>query len=114
MLKSRGRSQKEIKRALLALKRTIDDYGAREIHTVGTVMLASHLELMADYGLSHFDSLIALAALHDDGIIVSDDPAFDKGGRAKEDAHIHVNYSGTRFQPPSIFPENQKAVSESA
>ena len=41
-------------------------------------MLINHLELMADYGLSYFDSLIASATLLVDGIVVSDDPAFDK------------------------------------
>ncbi len=78
VLKSRGKSQDEIKQALLALKRIFTNYDIKEVNTVNTIMLINHLELMTDYGLSYFDSLIASATLLVDGVIVSDDPAFDK------------------------------------
>ena len=44
---------------------------------MNTLALAKHLEIMVNYGLSFFDSLIASATLSIDGIVVSDGKDFD-------------------------------------
>jgi len=77
VLRSRGRSEEEIKHALLALKKIFDEYSISEASTVNLVLLVKHLELMLNYGLTFFDSLIASSALSLDSLIVSDDKAYD-------------------------------------
>ncbi|OYT54975.1 MAG: hypothetical protein B6U76_06845 [Desulfurococcales archaeon ex4484_217_2] len=76
-LKSRGRRNSEIRLALLALKEIFETYNVVEVETLNTLTLAKHLEIMDNYGLSFFDSLIAAATLSIDGIVVSDDRDFD-------------------------------------
>jgi len=76
-LKSRGRRNSEIRLALLALKEIFETYNVVEVETLNTLALTKHLEIMDNYGLSFFDSLIAAATLSVDGIVVSDDRDFD-------------------------------------
>jgi len=76
-LKSRGRRNSEIRLALLALKEIFETYNVVEVETLNTLVLTKHLEIMDNYGLSFFDSLIAAATLSIDGIVVSDDRDFD-------------------------------------
>ncbi len=78
VLRSRGLSTDEIKKALYAIHLILDKYGVNEIKTINTLLLITHLELMEQYKLSYFDSLIAASALSYDGIIISDDKDFDK------------------------------------
>ena len=77
-LRSRSRSLSDIKLALLALKKIFDDYEIKEVKTVNILMLNRHIEIMMNYKLSFFDSLIASAALQVDGTIISDDVAYDQ------------------------------------
>ncbi len=77
-LRSRGRSLNDVKQALLALKRIMEDYGIEEVSTIDLSLLVRHVEIMLDYSLDFFDSLIAASALSVDGIVVSDDKAFDR------------------------------------
>ncbi len=77
-LRSRSRSLSDIKLALLALKKIFDDYEIKEVKTVNILMLNRHIEIMMNYKLSFFDSLIASAALQVDSTIISDDVAYDQ------------------------------------
>ena len=77
-LRSRNIELEKVRRALLAVRRILDDYGITEIKTVDSLMLTRHIELMKNYELSYFDSLLAASALKIDSIIVSDDKDFDK------------------------------------
>ncbi len=78
VLKSRGCSLTEVKEALLAIKRIIDDYGLSEARTIDSTTMIRHLEIMERYGLSFFDSLIASSTLALGGVVVSDDEDFDR------------------------------------
>ncbi len=77
-LKSKGRSNRKVKTALLALKEIFEIYGVIEAQTLNIQTLIRHLEIMYEHGLSFFDSLIASSTLSLDGIVVSDDKDFDK------------------------------------
>jgi len=77
-LRSRGRSISQIRRALASIKKILIDYNIHEASTLSTGTLLLHLDLMEEYGLSYFDSLIAASAIVIDGVIVSDDKAFDR------------------------------------
>ncbi len=77
VLRARNISSEDIKKALYAVHLILSGYGVRYIKTIDLELLAIHLELMEEYGLTYFDSLIAASALRIDGII-SDDRDFDK------------------------------------
>ncbi|MEX2723476.1 MAG: PIN domain-containing protein, partial [Candidatus Freyarchaeota archaeon] len=49
-----------------------------EAHIIGTYLIIRQAEIEEKYGLSYFDSLIAASSLKLDGIVVSDDKAFDR------------------------------------
>ena len=76
-LRSKGRSESQVIRAFMSLKKIFINYGIKEVHTLGSDIIIHHLDLMRQYGLSYFDSLIAASAMYIDGIIVSDDNVFD-------------------------------------
>ncbi len=82
--RSRGRSPKQVRRALSSLKSIFIQYGVREVGIIGTDALLLHSDIMERYGLSYFDSLIATAAIMLDGVLVSDDDAFDSVKELKE------------------------------
>ncbi|RLF17875.1 MAG: hypothetical protein DRZ82_09280 [Thermoprotei archaeon] len=77
-LRSRNIEWEKVRKALLAIRGILDDYGIMEVKTIDSLMLIRHIELMENYGLSYFDSLIAASALKIDNTIVSDDKDFDK------------------------------------
>jgi len=77
VLRSRGRSADQVRKALSALKKVFIQYSVREVGTLSTDTLLLHLDIMEGYGLSYFDSLIATAAIVVDGVVVSDDDVFD-------------------------------------
>lgn len=77
VLMSRGRSVEQVRRALSGLKKIFIQFSVREVGTISTDTLLLHLDIMERYGLSYFDSLIAAASVVVDGVVVSDDEAFD-------------------------------------
>ena len=76
-LRSRGRDLSQIVKAFMGLKRIFIDYSIKEIHTLNSDTILLHLDLMRQYNLSYFDSLIAASAMNIDNTIVSDDKVFD-------------------------------------
>ncbi|ABL79004.1 type II toxin-antitoxin system VapC family toxin [Thermofilum pendens] len=78
VLRARGRKPGEIAAAMNALKHVFKSYRVREVSTIGTELFVRQAELEEKYGLSYFDSMIAASALAVDGVIVSDDRAFDR------------------------------------
>ncbi len=64
VLKSRGLSTNEIRKAIYAIHLILDEYGVKELKTINTFLLITRL--------------IAASALSYDGIIISDDKDFDK------------------------------------
>ena len=83
VLRSRGRTPSQVRKALLALHQVLVQYGVREVNTLSTNLLVYQCELEEKYKLSYFDSLIATSALILDRQIVSDDEAFDRVPRLK-------------------------------
>jgi predicted nucleic acid-binding protein len=77
VLKARGRSSKEIREAINALKDIFEMYLIREVKTIDTDLIVKQTEIEEKYGLTFFDSLIASSALKLDKTIISDDKAFD-------------------------------------
>lgn len=78
VLRSRGRTDEEIMDALLSINEIFKKYGVREVKTIDSDLLILHVEISKNYGLTFFDSLIAVSSLKVDRTIVSDDKAFDK------------------------------------
>ncbi|MGC8931696.1 MAG: type II toxin-antitoxin system VapC family toxin [Candidatus Methanodesulfokora sp.] len=78
VLRSRGRKPEEIATALEALENILAANHVPEQHTLSLRLLINQAEIEKSYGLSYFDSLIAASALAYDGIVLSDDDAFDK------------------------------------
>ena len=78
VLKARGRSPKEIYLAIEALRNIFHSMGIKEICTINTKFFLLQAEIERKYKLSYFDSMIAASALSLDGIVVSDDTAFDR------------------------------------
>lgn len=78
VLKARGRSHEQVRLAILALTKALADNKISESKTIDTTLLALQTELESKYGLSYFDSLIAVSALSLDGQVISNDQAFDK------------------------------------
>ncbi len=90
VLRSRGVSVEDIKTAFKALRKIFSTFNIKELKCIDTALIINHLDLMNEYGLSFFDSLIASAALSFDGIIVSDDSDFDRVGFLRR---IPITYS---------------------
>ena len=78
VLKARGRSAKEIRDALNALKDIFEMYLIRDVKTIDIELIVKQTEIEEKYGLTFFDSIIASSALKLDKTIISDDEAFDK------------------------------------
>ena len=78
VLRSRGRTAREVLEAITAIKQILEGKRVREIQTISTDLVIKQAELEEKYNLSFFDSLIAASALLLDSIIVSDDKDFDK------------------------------------
>lgn len=78
VLKARGRTNEQIRLALLALNKAMADNKVSESRTIDTALLALQIELESKYGLTYFDSLIAASALILGGDLISDDKAFDR------------------------------------
>lgn len=78
VLRARNRKATEIASAMAALKQIFEGRKLKEICTINANLFIRQAEIEEKYGLSYFDSLIAASTLAADGIIVSDDPAFDK------------------------------------
>ena len=78
VLRSRGRSPEEIRRAFQALSVIFDELSLSVCKTIDLehIMLSARIE--QSYRLSFFDSLIAASCLLVDGVIVSDDVDFDR------------------------------------
>ncbi|MFQ6129300.1 MAG: PIN domain-containing protein [Candidatus Hadarchaeaceae archaeon] len=77
VLRARGRRPAEVKMAMLALHEALARYRVREMKTISSSSLALQCELEEKYGLSYFDSLIAVAALALDRKVISSDEDFD-------------------------------------
>ena len=78
VLKARGKSNKDIRDALNALKEIFEMYLIKEVKTIDANLIVKQTEIEEKYGLTFFDSLIASSALKLDKTIISDDKAFDK------------------------------------
>ncbi|MFQ5710463.1 MAG: PIN domain-containing protein [Candidatus Geothermarchaeales archaeon] len=78
VLRARGRSPSQVRRALLALHETLIRHQVKEVKTISTSLLALQCDLEEKYRLSYFDSLIAASALSLDHEVISDDQAFDR------------------------------------
>ena len=78
VLRGRGKSNGAIKQIVLALGEVLRERDVAGVATMGPLLIASQCEVESEYGLSFFDSLIAASALATDGVVVSDDRAFDK------------------------------------
>ncbi|MEM2144643.1 MAG: PIN domain-containing protein [Candidatus Jordarchaeaceae archaeon] len=78
VLRARGRKASEVASALEAVKYILEGKGVREVYTINTYLLIKQAEIEEKYELTYFDSLIAASALKLDGVVVSDDKAFDK------------------------------------
>jgi len=78
VLKARGRSNKDITSALIALKQIFENKRVKEVHTLNVKLLIKQMDIEERCKLSYFDSLIAASALVADGVIISDDLAFEK------------------------------------
>ncbi len=78
VLKARGRSAKDIREALNALKDLFEIYLIKEAKTIDTDLMVKQAKIEEEYGLTFFDSLIASSALKLDKTIISDDKSFDK------------------------------------
>jgi len=78
VLKARGRSAKDIREAVNALKDIFEIYLIKEVKTIDTDLIVRQAEIEEKYGLTFFDSLIASSALKLDKTVISDDKAFDK------------------------------------
>ena len=77
VLRGRGMSNQAIKQVILALAEVVDARGVDTAKTFDPLLIASQCDLESKYGLTFFDSLIAASALKEDGVVVSDDKAFD-------------------------------------
>lgn len=77
VLRARGRKPAELKTAMLALREILSRHNVKEVKTISSSSLALRCELEEKYGLSYFDSLVAVAALTVDRKVVSSDKAFD-------------------------------------
>ncbi len=78
VLRSTDRKPKLIRKAMLALRATLQLNGAKEAPTLDSGLIARQCEIEEKYGLTYFDSLIAASTLSLDQRIVSDDEAYDK------------------------------------
>ena len=78
VLRGRGKSSRETREAMLALDKILLDHGVKQVKTINASLLALQSEIEFKSELSYFDSLIAASALSVDGIITSDDRAFDR------------------------------------
>ncbi|AKG38443.1 hypothetical protein MA03_02965 [Infirmifilum uzonense] len=78
VLRARGRRPEEVAAALEALGSILAAHRVPELRTLGLGLLVRQAEIERSYGLSYFDSLIAASALAYDGVVISDDAAFDK------------------------------------
>jgi len=77
VLRARGRKAAEVARAMAALKQVFGRK-IKEAATITTKLFMMQAEIEEKYGLSYFDSLVEASALMLDGIVVSDDKAFDR------------------------------------
>lgn len=90
VLRSRGRTPSQVRKALLALRQILSQHKIKEANTLNISLLVNQCELEERYGLSYFDSLIAASALSLDKQIVSDDQAFDKIPNLKRIPLSHI------------------------
>ncbi len=77
VLRGLGRKAAEARAALLALRRAFSENRIKEAATISTAMLVQQCEVESTYHLSYFDSMITASTLTLDGVVVSDDTAFD-------------------------------------
>lgn len=78
VLRSLNRTAGEIRPALLALRKALQQNNVTEMKTLGTNTLSMQCEIEETYGLTYFDSLVAASAMTMDGVIVSNDEDFEK------------------------------------
>ncbi len=78
VLRARDRKPDEVASAMKALKYVFESNRIKEVSTINADLFVKQAEIEEKYGLSYFDSLIAASALAVDGVVVSDDAAFDK------------------------------------
>lgn len=78
VLRARGKKAGEVALAVQALKYILEGKRVEEAHIIDTYLIIRQAEIEEKYGLSYFDSLIAASSLKLDGIVVSDDKAFDR------------------------------------
>nr|MDO8081291.1 PIN domain-containing protein [Candidatus Freyarchaeota archaeon] len=78
VLRSRGKKAGEVASAVESLRYILEGKGVKEAHTINTHLIIKQAEIEEKYGLTYFDSLIAASTLKLDGVVVSDDEAFNK------------------------------------
>ncbi len=78
VLRARGRSPRETREALNALRDIFKAYRIREVKTLDADLLVLQSSIEETYGLTFFDSLVAASALRLDRTVISDDAAFTK------------------------------------
>ncbi len=80
--RSRGRSLVQVRKALVSLEKIFMIIVFAK-YTLGIDTLLLHLELMEEYKLGYFDSLIASSAMSIDYAVVSDEKVFDSARELK-------------------------------
>lgn len=89
VLRSLKRTAGEIRPALLALRKALQQNNVTEMKTLGTNTLSMQCEIEETYGLTYFDSLVAASAMTMDGVIVSNDEDFEKVPNLKRRPLMH-------------------------
>ncbi len=77
ILLAAGKTPSETRLAMITLRQILEDYGVKEVGTMGSELLILHSSIMGKYGLSFFRSLIAASALILGEPLVSDDTSYD-------------------------------------
>ena len=78
VLRGRGLPDGDVVRALSLVKTILERLGVAQVKTMDLDLLIQHNNIMVNYGLSFFDSLIAASALSLDEMVISDDRDFDR------------------------------------
>ncbi len=77
VMKSKGYSNNQIKKALLAVQRILVQYGIAYKKTLNTSVFIDALSFI-DQGVSFFDALLAASIKSVDNIIISSDKIYEK------------------------------------
>ena len=77
VMKSKGYTNQQIKKALLALQRILVQYGIQYKKTLNTSIFIDALSFM-DWGASFFDALLAASIKSINNMIVSSDKIYEK------------------------------------